>query len=497
MRGLEILLLLTDLTALAYLLFSGPITRRGLIAIGAGCLLALGGHLLFEGFRWQMVFIYLAGIFFPGLAFLKYSGSSERRAHKRIYKVCLSAAALFFLSISAFLSVAMPVLNLPAPTGAYRVGTQTFHFIDAARDESLTEDGKDKRELMVQVWYPASDSEKTGALLFPEDRDVFGKYIREYSKRLNLPAFVLDYWKYMRTNSVDKAQLLPSDQPYPVVVLCHGMGTGRVLHASQAENLASHGYIAIAADHTYSTTATAFPDGRITGLETSMNIKNMGEIDAKVGLIWEKDVEFLTDQLEKINSGEIVKGFEGKIDLDRIGIMGHSFGGSVAYNAVNMSGRIKAGINMDGTLFELGGSRRMHRPFMFITNDTYEKRMEIFKKPVVTDADLALAHLTRENYAILKPIMDEEREILDDIVGNQGISIRVEGTEHYNFTDFQLFSELLGATGMTGKIKGGRGAAIINRYVLDFFDHYLKGTGGNLLSGPSPEFPEVSFGAPD
>ncbi|MNH40751.1 hypothetical protein D3C79_1021140 [compost metagenome] len=72
--------------------------------------------------------------------------------------------------------------------------------------------------------------------------------------------------------------------------------------------------------------------------------------------------------------------------------------------------------------------------------------------------------------------------------------IVVEGASHYNFTDLQLFTEMLDFTGMTGSIKGERGAGLINAYVLEFFDKHLKGTGsGELLKEPSPLYPEVKF----
>nr|WP_197253813.1 hypothetical protein [Paenibacillus dendritiformis] len=69
----------------------------------------------------------------------------------------------------------------------------------------------------------------------------------------------------------------------------------------------------------------------------------------------------------------------------------------------------------------------------------------------------------------------------------------IEGAAHYNFTDFPLFSGLLRYIGMAGDIKGERGADIIHRYVLDFFNKHLKGNGGKLLQGPSSEYPEVKF----
>ncbi len=42
------------------------------------------------------------------------------------------------------------------PTGSYAVGHMTFHWVDAHREETATPAPRDKRELVVYVWYPAS-----------------------------------------------------------------------------------------------------------------------------------------------------------------------------------------------------------------------------------------------------------------------------------------------------------------------------------------------------
>ena len=49
-----------------------------------------------------------------------------------------------------------------------------------------------------------------------------------------------------------------------------------------------------------------------------------------------------------------------------------------------------------------------------------------------------------------------------------GRTVYIEGAGHYNFTDLQLYSPLIGLTGMTGSMNGARGAEIVNRYLLEF-----------------------------
>lgn len=52
--------------------------------------------------------------------------------------------------------------------------------------------------------------------------------------------------------------------------------------------------------------------------------------------------------------------------------------------------------------------------------------------------------------------------------------VYIEGTEHYNFTDLQLYSKLLKQLGMTGDIDGERSADIVNRVRFGFFQQAFK-----------------------
>ena len=76
-------------------------------------------------------------------------------------------------------------------------------------------------------------------------------------------------------------------------------GVGRILHTSQAEHLASHGYIVFAVDHTYSTVMTAFPDGRKTGFLTEQSQERLFEDSRAILDVWNKDTAFIVNQLEK------------------------------------------------------------------------------------------------------------------------------------------------------------------------------------------------------
>ncbi|MEI0739748.1 hypothetical protein VQ056_29130 [Paenibacillus sp. JTLBN-2024] len=43
--------------------------------------------------------------------------------------------------------------------------------------------------------------------------------------------------------------------------------------------------------------------------------------------------------------------FSGRLDLNKVGMFGHSFGGATAAQMLLADGRVKAALNMDGTLY--------------------------------------------------------------------------------------------------------------------------------------------------
>ena len=295
MRVLEMVLVASSVLVLMVLLFRNTINRTTEAIAGVACGSLLAVQLLFEGYRWQMIPAYIVAALL--LAFVLF----RRRKVGKLSRYTILALSIVLLGVSVALSVLPPVFHLPKPLGEFSVGTETFHFIDDDREESFTEQKSDKRELVFQVWYPALESGRSAEKnsVFPKDRGLFHAYMQAYSGYLGLPAPALDYWKYSKANTSIHADLHPADNPYPVVPLSHGMGVGRILHTSQAEHLASHGYIVFAVDHTYSTVMTAFPDGRKTGFLTEQSQERLFEDSRAILDVWNKDTAFIVNQLEK------------------------------------------------------------------------------------------------------------------------------------------------------------------------------------------------------
>ncbi len=351
-----------------------------------------------------------------------------------------------------------------------------------------------KRELMVQVWYPAQASTGKYAPFIP-DPQILSYMAANYG----LPGFTFQHLKYVSSHAYSGAQISSVQTSYPLILASHGFGSSRFLHTLQAESLASHGYIVAAIDHTYNTFATAFPDGRITTSTTNdlfspnHDYRTESSNRDKLGEVLSGDVAFALDQFELIQSGQIPSHLKGKIDLGRVGVFGHSIGGATAYDA-SYDPRIAVGIDFDGGLYRLRDREGLRKPFLFINSESgFEKLKMIMDNRVYTDADLNRMGSTREWIDQVTENKKLELKRIRETVDAGGQMLYIENTEHLNFADIQYVSPVFRMLGITGKIAPERVNYIINAYMLDFFDLYLKNEGGVLMKGPSLSFPEMKF----
>lgn len=237
MQLFEILFLLVLATGILRLAL-GPIHPRLSypdICLAGLAITALGAFI--EGLRWQMIPAYL-GFALLMLALLK--KSDTRALWRRLGAVPL----VLLTSASAFLAHQIPVVSLPAPSGPYGVGTFSYSITDTARKERYAPERK--RELFVEVWYPA---DKSGLDEIPV-RTLFQElYEGDYTRQ----SFLFGYMKHIPTRSHVQAPIAdPGGKRFPVLLFNHALAPGFTSQNQLLmEHLASHGYVVVSIAHPY------------------------------------------------------------------------------------------------------------------------------------------------------------------------------------------------------------------------------------------------------
>lgn len=252
-------------------------------------------------------------------------------------------------------------LELPAPTGPYAVGRLERTWTDTTRAEEHTPAPADRRQVGVIAWYPAVDGTGTPATYLSNQNDM----IEALAASGEVNALAAQGLRWVRGHARAEAEINRSHSKFPVVLLSPGNATNVEFYSSIAEDLASHGYIVVGVNHPYQVAATLLADGAIAFYQEDLSVP------AKV-IERSLDLRFVLDRLERETStGDL---FDGRADLDSLGVMGHSNGGLTAVEFCRAEARIDACLNIDG---QAGGGALGTGPndqvpeqsFMFLTKE--------------------------------------------------------------------------------------------------------------------------------
>ena len=375
---------------------------------------------------------------------------------RRILGAALAVAAGLAMVPQPAHAATTDALSLPAPTGPHHVGASWLYLKDTSRADPWVP-SEPARELMVTMWYPTNvDRGATIAYETPAESAGFiaGKHVEAY--------FPPDSLSQVSTHAYRNAP--PTGRPHslPLIVLSPGYTEQRSALTSLAEDLASHGYVVAAIDHTYETYAIQFPDGRVATCATCAidDGPDQDAFFAKLYQVHAADVSFV---LNRLTGRKPAWSGSRLIDPARIGMSGHSSGGAAALTAMVADPRIDAGIDMDGTTRDQVPAIGLKRPFMFLgTHDGHSPGQD--------------------------PTWDQD---FGRLTGWRRW-LTVAGTVHISFTDLQALADQAGLTD-PATTKGMRSIAITRAYNLAMFDRTLRHVPQPLVNTASSRFPEVSI----
>lgn len=123
------------------------------------------------------------------------------------------------------------------------------------------------------------------------------------------------------------------DGPFPVIIFSHGLGGTREGYEYLGRHWASQGYVSVHLQHPGSDDAV----WRNAAATDRMSAMHRAAANPDNAINRPLDVSFAIDQLEKLNQEP--SPFWKKLDLDRIGVAGHSFG---AFTTLAIAGQIFA-----------------------------------------------------------------------------------------------------------------------------------------------------------
>ncbi len=464
MQIMESIIFLVTIALLGFLIKYKSIKKQYVSLLLGITMLSLVLHLILESTRWQFYPLYVAmviSIVMAGFLILRIVEFNKMRITRRV----LLTLSFVLVTLSGIANFSFPQYDLPLPSGEFLIGTESFVLTDNERTDVYGEVGF--RRIKIQVWYPAETIKGYEQAPWLEDGIVVAQ---ELAKDMNLPSFVLNHTEITLSNSYQGAPISEALENYPVVVISHGWRGFRNLHTDLAEELASKGYIVVGIDHTNGSVATVFSDSDIAylnldALPSRESTPDFLEYANKLVDTYSKDITLTLNELEKINTGDVLSRFKGKLDLTNIGLMGHSTGAGADVAVAINDNRIKALIGMDAWVEPVHSSeieKGLDIPALFLRSGWWETGLN--------NANLL--------------------SLIDNSDGSSWL-YQIDGTTHYDFSMVYMYSPLTKYLNITGELDGDYLLLILEDMITNFFDEFLKGDNTSSVNGMEEVWDEV------
>jgi dienelactone hydrolase len=458
MRPLEWLIVATSLLAIGCLLQPRPPSSTLWIGVAAALLVML--HAWLEGMHWQMAPAYLA------VALMLLVIATGLTSPTLKLSCGIMAGAMVVASL--VLSWVMPMFKLPAPTGRYPVGTRTLYLTDKSRVEMHEGARPGNREVVAQLWYPAATAKWQRAMY---------RRRKETSRRSS-------YQAVLKTHSLQDAPVAAGR--FPVIVHNAAWWGFRNRSTFMTQDLASHGFIVVAISHPYNSSMVELADGSVANPDYSLDLgfslaryipmQERFEMADQELVIQTADCRFVLDELEKLDRTP-GHPLESRMNMDRVGAYGHSFGGAVSVELAREDSRVRAALELDGVLHGAAFLHGLDKPVVLIDSPWMITPGEHTDNP-------RLAETSR-----MWNILAESKMRLLERCG--GVRIIIDGLVHHDFTD-QIFMSPLRRLSGSGSVAPKRVAHILNTYVLAFFEQSLLDKPTSLFSPDAKDFPEAT-----
>lgn len=451
MRTLELILIL--LSVITILIYRMNFYKKQSIIVYLNIfnMIILIIHSRIEGIRWQLYPVYLC-ITLSFLLSVSYKVLPKIIIEYYQKKLIKKLGLIFYITmiiISGLTLYIFPIISIEKPSGNTEVGTISYELTDTKRKETYGTSENENRKIMIQLWYPTDEVKGLKRAPWIEGGIPVSRGIAE---AMHFPKWLLVHTTYIMSNSYENAELSSLYKKYPVVIISHDWTGFRNLHTNFAEELASKGYIVISIDHTYSSDGVVFSDGSVSFLDRKAlpdrsKTPDFLEYAFKLVSTYSGDIELVIDELEKWNSGVLETPFKDRLDLKKIGLIGHSAGGGGAVKAAIEDYRIKAIIGLDAWVEPLKEEQLqagLGIPSLFLRSEQWQNGF---------------------NNKNLLRIVAANR--------NDTYFYQIQGTNHFDFTMAYMYSPRIKKASLLGSLDSKIGSNLQKDYITTFFNEYL------------------------
>jgi dienelactone hydrolase len=338
------------------------------------------------------------------------------KKHKKAYRIIkYLLIAILLSSVALVPAILFPAHNPLEPTGPYDVGMATIELEDTHRIEE----------------YKANEEDNSNRILS------------------------VDY--YFPKNATGK---------FPLILFSHGAFGVKSSNESLYLEMASHGYVVGAIGHTYQSLFT-----NIDGHLVTMDREYMHEViredahkdKAQSYRYYQKWMKTRTEDIRFVMNYTIAKSdFNEMVDSKRIGVMGHSVGGSAALGV----GRMCEGV---------GAVVALESPFLCdilgVSNDEFILDEREYPVPVLNVyTDSSWGKMAKwPQYGTNNLMLKEESGKIQNV--------HISGAGHFSITDLALSSPGLARIldGNKTTVDAAVLVKMVNQITLTFFDRHLKG----------------------
>lgn len=380
------------------------------------------------------------------------------------------------------------------------VGTSYFHIVDADREEILTSNTNDNREILVKLWYPADISaDQIPVPMWFHTQE----HVLPFSN-LDTPTEAIT--KLLNTPSKSYLNAKPSAGEFPLVVFSHGYWSFLEQNQYLMEHLAQQGYIVASVGHNHQAAAMMQTSGEMAFIDAAArdsdwflasdatvdaqqlneeldNLRGANLTEVQKNRVyqltewaagdrqwidyWVQDMSKALQVLTQVNHNDFSQVVNASmdltllshhIDLDNISAVGGSMGGPAALDFCNITNNCKAAVNFDAAHYNL------QRPQQ--DKDNYRKPYMVMLagEGIPAAMSLIMAQQKAETYVI-----------------------NVAGATHMNFTDNSILNN-----SDLGPIDGQRMVDLMNLSVSGFIakQYDRKSSGDDFLEflQQQPEF---------